>query len=31
MTYDAIAAQVGLTRTRMFDICKRFAERARPG
>lgn len=26
MTYDAIAAQVGLTRTGVFDICKRFAE-----
>src|SRR3712207_8421283 len=26
-TYDAIAAQVGLTRTGVFDICKRFAER----
>src|SRR3712207_16495 len=31
MTYDAIAAQVGLTRTGVFDICKRFAERAAAG
>ncbi len=30
MTYDAIAAQVGLTRTGVFDICKRFAERGLP-
>ena len=27
MTYDAIAARVGLTRTGVFNICKRFAER----
>lgn len=27
MTYEAIAAQVGLTRTGVFDICQRFAER----
>jgi transposase len=26
MTYGAIAAQVGLTRTGVFDICRRFAE-----
>ena len=25
LTYDAIAAQVGLTRTGVFDICRRFA------
>ena len=31
MTYDAIAAQVGLTRTGVFDICKRFAERGLAG
>src|SRR3954471_9823421 len=31
MTYDAIAAQVGLTRTGVFDICKRFAERGAAG
>ena len=31
MTYDAIAAQVGLTRTGVFDICKRFAERGTAG
>ena len=30
LTYDAIAAQVGLTRTGVFDICKRF-RRAGPG
>ena len=30
-TYDAIAAQVGLTRTGVFDICKRFAERGAAG
>src|SRR4028118_2434420 len=26
MTYDAIAAQVGLTPTGVFDVCKRYAE-----
>jgi transposase len=31
MTYDAIAAQVGLTRTGVFDVCKRFAERGAAG
>jgi len=31
MTYDAVAAQVGLTRTGVFDICKRFAERGAAG
>src|SRR5215203_4134770 len=31
MTYDAIAAQVGLTRTGVLDICKRFAERGAAG
>ena len=31
LTYDAIAAQVGLTRTGVFDICKRFAERGAAG
>jgi transposase len=31
MTYDAIGAQVGLTRTGVFDICKRFAERGAAG
>src|ERR671917_2127950 len=31
MTYDAIAAQVGLTRTGVFDICQRFAERGVAG
>jgi transposase len=30
-TYEAIAAQVGLTRTGVFDICKRFAERGAAG
>jgi transposase len=30
-TYDAIAAQVGLTRTGVFNICKRFAERGAAG
>jgi hypothetical protein len=25
MTYAAIAAQVGLTQTGVFDICQRFA------
>jgi transposase len=31
MTYDAIAAQVGLTRTGVFDICQRFAARGTAG
>lgn len=31
MTYDAIAAQAGLTRTGVFNICKRFAERGPAG
>jgi transposase len=31
MTYAAIAAQVGLTQTGVFDICKRFAERGAAG
>jgi transposase len=31
MTYDAIAAQVGLTRTGAFDIGKRFAELGKAG
>jgi transposase len=31
MTYDAIATQVGLSRTGVFDICKRFAERGAAG
>jgi transposase len=31
MTYDAIAAQVGLTPTGVFDICRRFAERGAAG
>src|ERR671939_500279 len=31
MTYDAIAAQVGLTRTGTFNICRRFAERGAAG
>src|SRR3712207_4378832 len=31
MTYDAIAAQVGLTRTGVFGTCKRFAERGAAG
>jgi transposase len=31
MTYDAIAAQVGLTRTGVFNICQRFAERGAAG
>jgi transposase len=31
MTYDAIAAQAGLTRTGVFDICKRFAARGAAG
>jgi transposase len=31
LTYDAIAAQVGLTRTGVFGICKRFADRGAAG
>ena len=31
MTYAAIAAQVGLTQTGVFDICKRFAARGAAG
>src|SRR3954452_9861409 len=31
MTYDAIAAQTGLTATGVFDICKRYAERGAAG
>ena len=31
LTYGAIAAQVGLTQTGMFDICKRYAERGAAG
>jgi transposase len=31
MTYAAIAAQVGLTQTGVFDICRRFAERGAAG
>ena len=31
LTYDAIAAQVGLTRTGVFNICKRFADRGAAG
>src|ERR671927_499275 len=31
MTYDAIAAQVGLTPTGVFDICKRYGERGAAG
>src|ERR671933_35288 len=31
MTYDAMAAQVGLSPTGVFDICKRFAERGAAG
>src|SRR3954449_5788124 len=31
MTYDAIAAQVGLSATGVFDICKRYAERGAAG
>ena len=30
-TYGAIAAQVGLSPTGVFDICKRFAERGAAG
>src|ERR687890_964120 len=31
MTYEAIAAQVGLSATGVFDICKRFAGRGAAG
>src|SRR3954464_3743846 len=31
MTYDAIAAQVGLSPTGVFAICKRYAERGAAG
>jgi transposase len=31
LTYDAIAAQVGLTRTGVFDICRRFGEQGLAG
>jgi transposase len=31
LTHDAVAAQVGLTRTGEFNICKRFAERGAAG
>jgi transposase len=31
MTYDVIAAQVGLSPTGVFDICKRYAERGAAG
>jgi transposase len=31
LTYDAIAARVGLTRTGVFDICRRYAERGAAG
>ena len=31
LTYGAIAAQVGLTQTGVFDICKRFAEHGEAG
>ena len=31
LTYGAIAAQVGLTQTGVFDICKRYAERGAAG
>jgi transposase len=31
MTYAAIAAQVGLTPTGVFDVCKRYAERGAAG
>jgi transposase len=30
-TYDAIAAQVGMSRTGVFNICRRFAERGAAG
>jgi hypothetical protein len=31
MTYDAIAAQVGLTRNGVFNICQRYEQRGRAG
>ena len=31
LTYDAIATQVGLTRTGVFDICRRFGEQGLAG
>jgi len=31
LTYEAIAAQTGLTRTGVFNICRRFAERGMAG
>jgi transposase len=31
MTYDGIAAQVGLTRTGVFNICQRYKQRGRAG
>src|SRR5215212_2094858 len=31
LTYAAIAAQVGLTQTGVFNICRRFAERGAAG
>ena len=31
LTYGAIAEQVGLTQTGVFDICKRYAERGTAG
>src|SRR4051812_40689330 len=31
LTYGAIAAQVGLTQTGVFDICKRYSERGKAG
>jgi transposase len=31
LTYDAIAAQGGLSRTGVFNICRRFAEQGRAG
>src|SRR5215207_9694734 len=31
LTYEAIAAQVGLTRTGVFNICRRFAEQGSAG
>jgi helix-turn-helix protein len=31
LTYGAIAAQVGLTQTGVFDICKRFAAHGEAG
>ena len=31
LTYEAIAAQTGLTRTGVFNICRRFAARGMAG